>query len=60
MSKYDDIKCFFRLHQYEVHKEEPLLDVRDYNIGKVIINRCKVCGKIKYITIKTVEEHGIR
>lgn len=59
MGKYNDLKCFFGLHQYEVYKEEPLQDVRNNVIGKVIINRCKVCGKIKQTTIKTVDEHRI-
>ncbi len=59
MSKYNDLKCFFGLHQYEVYKEEALLDTRDNTVGKVIINRCQVCGKIKYTTIKTVDEHRI-
>lgn len=39
--------CLIGLHQYEVYKEEKLTDVRGNLIGKVIINRCKHCGKIQ-------------
>lgn len=52
-----DLKCFFRLHKYEVFKEEELKDYRGDIIGKVIISRCANCGKIKSIKIKTVENY---
>lgn len=57
MSKFQDLKCLFRLHKYEVYKEEELKDVRGDIIGKVIINRCINCGKIKYTIIETVKSY---
>lgn len=49
------IACAFRLHQFEVYKEEKLSDVRGNIIGKVIINRCIHCGRIKSYKIYTTE-----
>lgn len=49
----DMIKCKFGCHQYEVYKEEDYIHPLGVIIGKVIINRCKHCGKIKAIHIKT-------
>lgn len=40
------IRCLFGLHSYEIHKEEDFTDARGNVIGKMIINRCKYCGKI--------------
>lgn len=57
MNKYQDFKCFFGEHHYEVYKEIPLTDIRNNIIGKIIINRCSNCGKIKQIRIITVNEH---
>lgn len=52
-----DLKCFFRLHKYEVLKEEELKDYRGDVIGKVIISRCANCGKIKATKIKIIENY---
>lgn len=41
------IMCLFRLHTYEVYKEESIVDVRNEEIGKFIIIRCKYCGRLK-------------
>lgn len=57
MSKLDSIKCKFGLHKYEVYKEEELTDVRKDVIGKVIISRCSVCGKIRVDKVRTVENY---
>lgn len=51
------IKCFFRLHTYEVYKEEDVLNVRKEVVAKVIISRCKHCGKIKHYTVPVVERY---
>lgn len=52
-----DLKCFFGLHKYEVLKEDYIRDYRDNIIGKVIINRCNNCGKIKATNIITIKEY---
>lgn len=56
MSKYDDFKCFIGLHNINVYKEETLTNIKGNIIGKIIINRCENCGKIKHIEVKTVDE----
>lgn len=57
MTKIDSIKCKFGLHKYEVYKEEELIDVRKDVIGKVIISRCSVCGKIHVDKVRTIENY---
>lgn len=57
MNKIDSIKCKFGLHKYEVYKEEEFTDVRKYVIGKIIISRCSICGKIHVDKIRTVENY---
>lgn len=57
MIKMDSIKCKFGLHKYEVYKEEEFTDVRKDVIGKVIISRCSICGKIHVDKIRTVENY---
>lgn len=59
MGKYNYIKCFFRLHQYEVYKEYDLTNIRGDVIGKVIVSRCAHCGKIKSIEVHTVNSCNI-
>lgn len=44
---------FFGLHLYEVFKEELITDIRDNVIGKIIISKCSICGKITSKTIYT-------
>ena len=57
MTKIDSIKCKFGIHKYEVYKEEELTDVRRDAIGKVIISRCTICGKIHVDKVRTVENY---
>lgn len=57
MSKIDSLKCKFRFHKYEVYKEEEFIDIRKNIIGKVIISRCSICGKIHVDKIRTVENY---
>lgn len=59
MSKYSSIKCFFRLHQFEVYKELELTNVRKDVIGTVIVSRCTHCGKIKFTEVRTVNNYSI-
>lgn len=57
MNKIDSIKCKLGIHKYEVYKEEELIDIRKDVIGKVIISRCSVCGKIHVDKVRTVENY---
>lgn len=57
MAKIDSIKCKFGFHKYEVYKEEELTNVWKDVIGKVIISRCSVCGKIHIDKVHTVENY---
>lgn len=57
MNKHQDLKCFFRLHKYEVYKEEELKDIRGNVIGKVIINRCTNCGRLKTYNISLINNN---
>lgn len=57
MNKLQDLKCFFRLHKYEVYKEEEYKNIYGNIIGKVIISKCSNCGKIKSTIIETVKNY---
>lgn len=47
-----DIKCFFGVHQYEVHGEVDIkLIGTDINVAKNIICRCRNCGKLHIETV---------
>lgn len=48
-------KCILGLHKYEVYKEEEFTDVRGNIIGKIIISRCSICGKIHVDKVYTIE-----
>lgn len=41
------LMCALGLHEYEVFKEEAITNVKDEVIGKMIVNRCKHCGRLK-------------
>lgn len=47
------IMCLLWLHKYEVYKEETIVDVRNEEVGKLIICKCQHCGKIKSYKIYT-------
>lgn len=53
------IKCKLGLHQYEVYAEEILTNVKEEVIGKIIISRCKHCGKLKQFRVIT-NNHYVR
>lgn len=59
MCECNSIKCLFGLHEYEVHKELELTDVRKDVIGTIIISRCIHCGKIKTTEVRTVNNYSI-
>lgn len=47
--------CLINLHEYEVFKEEDVkLAGTDMVVKKVIISRCKHCGKLKTNEISLV------
>lgn len=51
-----DFKCILGLHHYEVINTEPLLQAgTNIEIGKILINRCTNCGKIKTYVIRTTD-----
>lgn len=52
------LKCYLGSHNYEIKEVYDLKDVRENLIGKVIINRCIHCGKIKVKTVYTTECYG--
>ena len=49
---------FFRLHKFEVFKQEKKTDPKGNVIGLVIISRCNNCGKIVSKTIYTESNYG--
>jgi len=53
------IKCALGLHQYEIYAEEIITNIKEESIGKIIINRCKFCGKLKQIRIITNKNYII-
>lgn len=48
---------FLGLHTYEVLQEDKLVDKRNVIIGKVIISRCSICGKIKSHNVYTEKNY---
>ncbi len=51
----NNMRCKFGLHKYEIYKEETLTDIRENVIGKIIISRCELCGKIHIDKVYTVD-----
>lgn len=49
---------FFKLHKYEIIREEKKVDAKGNSIGIVIISRCTNCGKIKHTVVYTEENYG--
>lgn len=41
-----DLKCLMGMHRCEIYKEQPVVNVRNEEIGIAIVNRCTNCGKI--------------
>lgn len=52
----EDLKCLIGLHRYEIIETLEYLDIRGNNIGKVIISRCKNCGKLKHYKVLTINQ----
>lgn len=47
-------RCLIGLHKYEVINEYDLKQFGTENIiGKVIVSRCKDCGKLKELVVRT-------
>ena len=43
--------CFIHGHKYKIMERHDLLDDRNSIIGKIIVSRCELCGRI---TVKTI------
>lgn len=52
--KHSLIPCKFGAHRYEVYADELMKTVNGTVIGRNIITRCSVCGKIKSNPIKII------
>lgn len=51
----NDIKCKLGFHKYEVIREENVTNTAgDFVMGKVYVQQCKHCGKLKHYIILTV------
>lgn len=49
--------CFIHEHKYKIMERHDLLDDRNSIIGKVIVSRCELCGRITVKTIYTVNNY---
>lgn len=49
--------CFIHGHKYKIMERYNLLDDRNSIIGKVIVSRCELCGRITVKTIYTVNNY---
>lgn len=49
--------CFIHGHRYKIMERHDLLDDRNSIIGKVIVSRCELCGRITVKTIYTVNNY---
>ena len=49
--------CFIHGHKYKIMERHDLLDDRNSIIGKVIVSRCELCGRITVKTINTVNNY---
>ena len=49
--------CFIHGHKYKIMERHDLLDDRNSIIGKVIVSRCELCGRITVKTIYTVNNY---
>ena len=49
--------CFIHGHKYKIMERHDLLDDRNSIIGKVIVSRCELCGRITVKTTYTVNNY---
>lgn len=49
--------CFIHGHKYKIMERHDLLDDKNSIIGKVIVSRCELCGRITVKTIYTVNNY---
>lgn len=49
--------CFIHGHKYKIMERHDLLDDRNSIIGKVIVSRCELCGRVTVKTIYTVNNY---
>ena len=52
----EDLKCLIRLHHFEIIETLNYCDIRGNVIGKVIVSRCKNCGKLKHYKVLTINQ----
>lgn len=52
-----NLDCFIHGHKYKIMERHDLLDDRNSIIGKVIVSRCELCGRITVKTIYTVNNY---
>ena len=52
--KHSLIPCRFGAHRYEVYADELMKTVNGTIVGRNIITRCSICGKIKSNPIKII------
>ena len=48
---------FIHGHKYKIMESHDLVDDRNSIIGKVIVSRCELCGRITVKTIYTVNNY---
>ena len=48
------IPCRLGAHRYEIYADELMKTVNGTIVGRYIIKRCSICGKIKINTIKII------
>lgn len=48
---------FIHGHKYKIMERHDLLDDKNSIIGKVIVSRCELCGRITVKTIYTVNNY---
>lgn len=52
-----NLDCFIHGHKYKIMERHDLLDDRNSIIGKIIVSRCELCGRITVKTIYTVNNY---
>jgi len=52
--KHSLIPCRFGAHRYEVYADELMKTINGTIVGRNIITRCSICGKIKSNPIKII------
>lgn len=51
------IPCYFGAHRYEIIEEDDVSNISGAKVGKTIISRCKICGKIRTDYVKLINTY---